>query len=110
MIKKAISRLFKGVAKGTGEATLIPSIVREVGGIVKNKNIAKYGNNFDLNTGRKLAMENSSLKPWETMGKMLGILIMLIIAERFKVLDYFIYVLHAINEYLSAPTIPEIMG
>jgi len=102
VIKKAISRLFKGVAKGTGEATLIPSIAREVGKITKARNLAKYGNKFDLNGDGNVNLKDVALMPWESIGKVLAICLVLILAERFKVLDYLIYLLHAVNELIPA--------
>jgi len=102
MIKKAISRLFKGMAKGTGEATLIPSIVREVGKITKAKNLAKYGNRFDLNGDKEMNLKDVALMPWETFGKALAICLILILAERFNVLDQLIYVLHYVNDLVPA--------
>ena len=102
MIKQAIKKLFKGMAKGTGEATLIPSIVREVGKITKAKSLAKYGNRFDLNGDKQLNLKDVALMPWETFGKVLAICLVLILAERFKVLDQLIYLLHAVNEFVPA--------
>jgi hypothetical protein len=98
-LSTAVRGLIKGIGKGgasTAEVTLIPTIIREIGKLRKAKDVYRYGGKFDLNGDGKINFKDLQELTWETIGKMIGLILAPYLALRFGVIDHFIALLHMV--------------
>jgi hypothetical protein len=81
---KKLFSILKGAVKGGAEATLIPSLAREIKKL-KSSGAQKY---LDVNQDGRINWKDVEDLQWQTLGKLLAVIGLLYLALKLDVLTY----------------------